>query len=273
MREVALTRTGASANVLSTVGDPIGPVFVLVHGIGMSHRYLASLHRDLARSGTVHSVDLPGFGRSPKPADGVSIEQYADYLGELIPLLSARPAVLVGHSMGAQFVVETAARYPELVSHLALIGAVTDPARATVLRQALDLARDTLKEPLSGNLTVFTDYIRCGPRWYLATLRPMLAYRTDLRLKQVDAPTLVIRGERDPVSRHGWAAYLAARPRDGRLLELPGRHLVQLTSTVATAEGIREHVGVSALIAAAPAAPAARLFPKGAASPGKPARP
>jgi pimeloyl-ACP methyl ester carboxylesterase len=243
VREIALPRTGVIVNVLSTGSAETGPVFVLVHGIGMSHRYLAFLHRELARSGTVHSVDLPGFGRSPKPTDGVSVEQYGDYLGELIPLLSARPVVLVGHSMGAQFVVEAAARYPASVSQLVLIGAVTDPARGTLYRQALDLARDTLKEPLSGNLITLADYIRCGPRWYLKTVRPMLAYRTDLGLQQVVAPTLVIRGHRDPVSRHEWAAHLAAQPRDGRLLELPGRHLVQYSAAAATAAGILELVG------------------------------
>ena len=243
MREVRLPVSGAIVNVASTPGPADAPVFVLVHGIGMSHRYLERLHRELAGSGTVHSVDLPGFGRSPKPEDGVTIEQYADYLGELLPTLSDGPVVLVGHSMGAQFVTETAVRHPAMVSHLVLIGDVTDPARASVLRQALDLARDTLKEPATGTFLVLGDYLRCGPRWYLATLRPMLAYRTDLRLREVSAPTLVVRGQDDPVSRHEWGVHLAAAAPLGRLLELPGRHLVQFSGAAATAAGIREHAG------------------------------
>ena len=36
--------------------------YVLVHGIGASHRYLTPLHADLARSADVYSIDLPGFG-------------------------------------------------------------------------------------------------------------------------------------------------------------------------------------------------------------------
>ena len=247
MREVSLPNTGGTANVLSSPGPTAdAPVFVLVHGIGMSHRYLGRLQRELARSGAVHSVDLPGFGRSPKPRNGVSIEQYADYLGELLPLVSARPVVLVGHSMGAQFETETAVRHPAVVSHLVLIGGVTDPARDSVLRQGLDLARDTVKEPFDGILSVLGDYLRCGPRWYLATLRPMLAYRTDLRLRKVTAPCLVIRGADDPVSRHGWGARLAAEATaGGRLLELPGRHLVHFSAAAATAAGILEHVGAA----------------------------
>ena len=266
MRELDLPGTGVTVHVLSTAcrtelptalptalpgpgADATAPVFVLVHGIGMSHRYLERLQGELARTGATHSVDLPGFGRSPKPADGVSIRQYGEYLGELLPLLSERPVVLIGHSMGAQFVTEAAALYPELVSHLVLIGAVTDPTRDSVLRQALDLGRDTVKEPLRGTLMVVADYLRCGPRWYLATLRPMLAYRTDRRLREVSAPTLVIRGDRDPVSRHDWGVHLAQQPPAGRLVELPGRHLVQFSAAAATAESIRQH-SVSASVSA-----------------------
>jgi pimeloyl-ACP methyl ester carboxylesterase len=257
MRELLLPSTGGTVHVFSTPGPGTAdaPVFVLVHGIGMSHRYLNRLHGELAGAGAVHSVDLPGFGRSPKPEDGVTIEQYADYLGELLPRLSGRPVVLVGHSMGAQFVTETAVRYPQLVAHLVLVGGVTDPARGSVLTQALDLSRDTLKEPVAGTLIVLGDYLRCGPRWYLTTLRPMLAYRTDLRLREVCAPTLVIRGQDDPVSRHGWGAHLAAQAPRGRLLELPGRHLVQFSAAAATAAGILEHVGAALPDAAVVALP------------------
>jgi len=265
MHEVTLPATGATVNVLSTAGPDTAeaPVFVLVHGIGMSHRYLTRLHGELAATGDVHSVDLPGFGRSPKPPGGVTIAQYADYLAELLPMLSPRPVVLVGHSMGAQFVTETAVRHPSLVAHLVVIGGVTDPTRDSVLRQALALARDTLKEPLRGSLIVFADYLRCGPRWYLATLRPMLAYRTDLRLREVDAPILVIRGEDDPVSRHEWGVHLAAQAPRGRLLELPGRHLVQFSAASATAAGIREHARTSATTGtdAASGAPATDAVP------------
>jgi pimeloyl-ACP methyl ester carboxylesterase len=166
VRELRLPATGAAVNVASTPGPGTAdaPVFVLVHGIGMSHRYFNRLHGELAGAGAVHSVDLPGFGRSPKPADGVTIEQYADYLGELLPMLSDGPVLLVGHSMGAQFVTETAVRHPALVAQLVLIAGVTDPTRDSALRQGLALARDTLKEPVGGTLIVLGDYLRCGPR-------------------------------------------------------------------------------------------------------------
>jgi pimeloyl-ACP methyl ester carboxylesterase len=249
VRELLLARSRGSVTVRSTPGPgtPDAPVFVLVHGIGMSHRYFDRLHAVLAETSAVHSVDLPGFGRSPKPDHGVTIEQYADYLGELLPTLSESPVVLVGHSMGAQFVTETAVRHPALIAQLVLIGGVTDPTRGSALRQALALGRDTLKEPLTGTMIVLRDYLLCGPRWYLTTLRPMLTYRTDLRLRLVSAPTLVIRGLNDPVSRRDWGVRLAEQAPLGRLLELPGRHLVHFSAAAATAAGILAFVRAAAV--------------------------
>ena len=43
------------------------PAVVLIHGIGVSHRYLRRLHGLLAETGDTYSIDLPGFGATPRP--------------------------------------------------------------------------------------------------------------------------------------------------------------------------------------------------------------
>jgi pimeloyl-ACP methyl ester carboxylesterase len=53
-KEVAMYATDPAARA---------PSFVLVHGIGTSHRYFAPLHFALASVGETVSIDLPGFGR------------------------------------------------------------------------------------------------------------------------------------------------------------------------------------------------------------------
>lgn len=222
-----------------------GPTFVLVHGIGMSHRYLTRLQRELGLSGTVHTVDLPGFGGTPKPDHPMSIAETAAELGDAIDALGVAGAVLVGHSMGVQHVTEVAVQRPALATHLVLIGPVTDPRRARPVTQALDLARDALKETPSGNAITFTDYMRCGPRWYLSELRPMLGYRLEERLRSATVPTLVLRGARDPIARSTWCTELAVAARAGTLVEIPGhRHLVQHTAPGLTAAAIRDFCGV-----------------------------
>src|SRR4051794_8431531 len=78
----------------SHTDDGSGPTFVLVHGLGMSHRYLARLHASLARAGTVHSVDLPGFGGLRRPRRALPVEDLAIALAAALDRLRTGPSVL-----------------------------------------------------------------------------------------------------------------------------------------------------------------------------------
>jgi pimeloyl-ACP methyl ester carboxylesterase len=63
-------RIAGGLAVHARVADRVPPWFpaiVLVHGLGVSSRYMAALARELAPFYRVHAVDLPGFGRSEKP--------------------------------------------------------------------------------------------------------------------------------------------------------------------------------------------------------------
>jgi len=83
----AVTANGLTGNLYaSNVRSATGrPAYVLLHGIGVSHRYLARLHLELARgtnrrnvqadagAAAVYSFDLPGFGGTPRPARPVTV--------------------------------------------------------------------------------------------------------------------------------------------------------------------------------------------------------
>jgi pimeloyl-ACP methyl ester carboxylesterase len=220
-------------------------VFVIVHGIGTSHRYSVPLYRAIAADQSVYSVDLPGFGGMSRPRHRLRVEDYAKLLGDLLDTLGVTSCVVIGHSMGAQFATELAVQRPELVSRVVLIGPVADAHRRTAVAQAVDLSRDTLKEPFSANLLVFGDYARCGPRWYSKTLSAMLAYATEVRIKHVVAPVLILRGGNDPIARRAWCSILANNSAQGRLLEFAGhRHLVHYTAADQVADRILEFAGV-----------------------------
>ena len=224
-----------------TTYGPAGTTFLLVPGIGMSHRYLARLHRSLTARGTVISVDLPGFGGLPKPGHDVDIEEMADGLAALLDAVGTGPVVLVGQSMGTQWAAEVAARRPDLARAVVLIGPVADERRRTVLQQAGLLAVDTVREPPRANAMVFADYLRCGPFWYLAQLRHMLGYRIENRITRVQVPVLVLRGSRDPIASRTWCRRLSAAADGAALIEIPGRvHNVQHTAAGAVASAIRD---------------------------------
>jgi pimeloyl-ACP methyl ester carboxylesterase len=222
---------------------------VLVHGIGASHRYLAALHVKLAETADTYSFDLPGFGGTPKPKAQLSIKDYAAFISAVLTAAGVQSCVLVGHSMGAQFGIELALQSPALVSHLVLMCPVVDNRRRTALQLALALGRDTLREPPAANAMVFTDYLRCGPRWYLTEMPVMMAYRTEERIGLVGVPVLVLRGTRDPVARLSWCRLLAHRASDGRLLQFPGdRHVVQYRCPARVAQAIAEFAELPAMI-------------------------
>ncbi|WP_288025011.1 alpha/beta fold hydrolase [Arthrobacter sp.] len=221
--------------------DKSAPVFVLLHGIGVSHRYLRRLHRELARTGDTYSFDLPGFGGTPTPPRQLSVPEHGAFVIDVLERLGVESCVLVGHSMGAQFAVEAARLRPDLVAQLVLMGPVVDVRRRGALRQALDLALDcALFESPSANWLVLADYFRCGPRWYLTELPVMMAYPIEDRIRGVGAPVLVVRGARDPVASETWCRLLAGVAPAGRLHQVPGRgHVVQHTASGEVARAIR----------------------------------
>ena len=117
---------------------PVGrlPV-VLVHGFGVSSRYMVPLGEALARDFRVYAPDLPGFGRSEQPADVLDISGLAEALASWMAALGLGPAVLIGNSLGCQVIVEVALRHSERVACLVLQGPTPDPAARSAGQQVL----------------------------------------------------------------------------------------------------------------------------------------
>jgi pimeloyl-ACP methyl ester carboxylesterase len=205
----------------------------------MSHRYYRRLQALLAEHGDTLAIDLPGFGGTPTPGRQLSIADYAVHTAAVLQKMGVGRAVVVGHSMGAQFATELALQRPDLVSHIALLGPVVDPERRTVRQQALALGLDSLRESPMGNAVVLTDYARAGLHWYLTELPVMMTYDLEAQLALVPQPVLVIRGSRDLVAPQPWCEKLAATAPDGRFLDIPGKpHIVQHGAAALTAAGI-----------------------------------
>jgi pimeloyl-ACP methyl ester carboxylesterase len=214
--------------------------YVLLHGIGVSHRYLARLHQELSLTADVYSFDLPGFGDAPKPPRQVPVGEFAAFVRTALAAAGVTSCVVVGHSMGTQHAVELALQEPDLVAGLVLMGPVVDPRRKSVARQALALTRDAMfSESLSANAIVFSDYFRAGLRWYLTELPVMMQYPLEARISGVSQPLLVLRGSKDPIAGRDWCRRLAARTPQGSAAEIPGNgHVFQHTATGPAAAAI-----------------------------------
>lgn len=224
--------TGRLYTSVAAAGSPPRPTYVLLHGIGVSHRYLARLHHELALAADVYTFDLPGFGDAPRPARQVPVGEYAAFVHTALSDAGVRSCVVIGHSMGTQHAVELALQEPELVAGVVLMGPVVDGNRKSVARQALALTRDAMfSESVTSNAIVFGDYFRAGFRWYLTELPVMMEYPIEARVRGIGQPVLVMRGSKDPVASRGWCERLAGHTALGSLTEIPGQgHVFQHTA-------------------------------------------
>ncbi|PPF62767.1 alpha/beta hydrolase [Rathayibacter tritici] len=236
------------------VGPPgATAVFVLIHGIGMSHHTFSPLAAVLKRHGRVIGVDLAGFGANRRPRRRVGLMEHAEQVEQALRGLSVSRAIVVGHSMGSQVAVELGLRTPGLVEAAVLIGPVVDPERPGAARQGLALLRDCLGEPVGVDAILLADYLRGGVRWYLRQLPEMLRYPMQERLAELKVPVLVARGRDDPIATRDWCERLAAHARAGRLVEFVGsRHVVPRTEPDALA---REILRFTAALGETPVSP------------------
>jgi pimeloyl-ACP methyl ester carboxylesterase len=102
--------------------DPALPTVVFIHGAVNDHSVFTLLARWFAHHGrSVLALDLPGHMRSDGPALP-SVEALADWLLAALDVAGVERAALAGHSMGSLVALEAAARAPERVTALAMLG-------------------------------------------------------------------------------------------------------------------------------------------------------
>ena len=101
-------------------GEAIGdspPTVLALHGWGRRGKDLAASLEGL----NAIAPDLPGFGVSPAPLEVMGAEDYARFIEPLLDEFPDPPLV-VGHSFGGRVAVCLAARNPDRVGSLILVG-------------------------------------------------------------------------------------------------------------------------------------------------------
>ena len=191
---------------------------VLVPGLGLDGRSSARLRELLL----ARVVLLPGMGlAAPAP----SVDALA---ARLLAEVGEGPVVLTGHSQSCQ-VVAAAATDPRVVA-VVLLGPTTDPRLRTVRGLARQWLRTAVHQPVRSVPRILAQWWRTGPRAMVALWRSAAPDRIEGRLAAVPVPVLVVRGTRDRLCPHDWAARVAASAPRGRLVEIPGAaHMTPLT--------------------------------------------
>lgn len=199
-----------------------GRPVVLVHGLGVSADYWWRTGPRLAALGfRVLAPDLPGFGRTRGPRLGLSVPEQAAALREWARIMGIGPAAYVGHSLGAQAVLDLAARAPEAVTALVLASPTGAPGVRGHLRQAFGFLADVALEPPKLIPFVAEAYLRAGLVRWAATWVRAQADDPFGDAARVRVPSLVVLGTRDPVVPGWYARRLAARLPAGPVVRIP----------------------------------------------------
>ena len=242
---------------------PGQPSIVFVHGAGMDHTVWTLQTRWFAHHGrSALAVDLPGHGRSAGPPLG-SIAAQADWLLRFLDAARLDGAALVGHSMGALICLEAAAKAPQRVWALALLGAAPElkvhPDLLTAARGGDHVAIDLISSWGFGRRAHLGGAQAPGT-WLLGGATRLLERNRDGSLaadlaacdayanaraaaKAVRCPALVIAGANDRMAPARGARELAGLIDDARVVEIAGSgHMMMVEKPDATLDALAETV-------------------------------
>lgn len=170
------------------------------------------------RDRNVIAFDGPGVGASETPVVPYSMSKLSDVAARVLDAVGIEKADVVGYSHGGAVAQQLAIGHPDRVNRLVLlatacgIGAVPGDPR-DVTRVLLAPNRETRWRP--------------DPLGLLGQIASISTWSSIPVLGYIDAPTLVVCGDRDRAVSPANSRLLAARIRDARLLTIRAGHDLQ----------------------------------------------
>ncbi|MFU8817534.1 MAG: alpha/beta fold hydrolase [Pseudomonadales bacterium] len=220
------------------------PAVVLVHGSGLSGQYMIPTARALTPDFRVYVPDIPGYGDSGDPGKILDVPEMADWLAAWMPTVGLARASFLGNSFGCQVIVDLAARYPGLVEAALLQGPTTPPGERSGFWQFVRWRQNQPYNPgWLGDVTQ-RDYEKAGALRLLRSFIFQITDRIEDKAPLVQAPTLVMRGDLDPIAHQAFCDLLVELLPRGQLYVIPGEaHTLVFTAPEPLAAGTREFLG------------------------------
>jgi 3-oxoadipate enol-lactonase len=262
MNHIALSH-GELAYIDQGTGRPL----LLVHGFPLDHSMWNAQIQSLSATARVIAPDLRGFGQSPlgkvDPEHGITMEQFADELAELLDALHIRePVAFAGLSMGGyigwQFCRKYADRLRCLIQCDTRAVADSDEARAGRLKMAENVAGwGSLRVAEMMAPKLFSpNALATGPELMedlrrvvggtspatIAAAQRGLAARPDVtaELSAIQLPTLILVGELDAISSSAEMRTIANAIPNATFVEIPNAgHMTTVEDPSAVNEALK----------------------------------
>jgi pimeloyl-ACP methyl ester carboxylesterase len=197
------------------------PKIVLLHGALASRRYLMPTAVLLAKSMHVFVPEMPGHGASSKPKHALAVEQQADVLFEWLNFKELKQTHLFANSYGCQVAAQLAASYPDALTSLMLADPTVDPQARSRIQQLYRLYLDGFLEPKNSKAQLLADLWDMGPIITLETGQRMIEDDIRPKLAKIKCPTLVLRGENDPIAPEKWTEEVTQRIPNAKMVVIP----------------------------------------------------
>jgi pimeloyl-ACP methyl ester carboxylesterase len=211
--------------------DGAGPPLVLLHGAtGSGREHFAALRLVMTRGFRMYLPDARGHaGTRWDFADGWTTADLVADLDGFVHAIGLETFHLLGYSMGGMTALHYASRSPDRVRTVVAISIGTEREPRLAAGQALmDPDRIERDDPDWARRLAARHDPGLGPGGWRRLLAAIVADIEDQplltadQLRAIDAPTLVVAGDRDPFVPVAQAHALSRQVRDGRLLVLPG---------------------------------------------------
>ncbi|WP_431277159.1 alpha/beta fold hydrolase [Leifsonia poae] len=178
---------------------PDAPAMMHLHGFGLSGRYLLPTAERLRDEFHTLVPDLPGYGRSGNPPHALDVPHLAHAAARFLDDRGIGSATLVGNSMGCPVILEFAHHHPERLDRAILVSPAGGLHNQPLGRAVGQLARDGGREPPRMIRVAAPDYLRFGVPSTFRMFRALTQYPSLERLLELNIPTLVVIGNRDPL--------------------------------------------------------------------------
>jgi pimeloyl-ACP methyl ester carboxylesterase len=217
---------------LGSTGSPL----IMLHGWGQSINSLWILGELLSAYRKVHLIDLPGFGKSPKPPEDWSTLEYAQCILKYMDDNGLAQADLLGHSFGGRICLRLASNYPQRVSKLILVDSHGLKSQRSVKAHFYGFAISRMGRLLKLIDKLFSTHSfehwfapKFGSRDYkdAGSMRNILVKTVNEdqadAVQSIVAPTLILNGEKDTETPVEMAQRLHKYIRNSQLIILPGK--------------------------------------------------
>lgn len=213
---------------------------IFLHGLSLSIDNFRFNYPYFFDNYHVVALDFPGFGKSEFPDVSYSIDYFTKYVAHFMDRLGIKKATLIGNSLGAEVALQFALEYPDRVEALVIGSATGIRRRLGVLEDImidwyitenrfLNLSEKKMREDIEWSwhhteLPACRELVRyrityrrayAGTETYTANNRAFVrgllhVIKDSIRdkVKDVNAPSLIVWGEHDQVTKLSDAYFL-----------------------------------------------------------------